>query len=176
MHIRLAEILTELERTRARLLDTVAGADATRLTAEPPPGKWSSAEVLDHLANVEKSIAGLIGRVIERAGDTLEKETSEESVLGRFDSSVARDRTRRIEAPESIHPRAGVTVDDARAALDASRQMLMQALDRADGFALENLSFPHRIFGTLDLYQWLLFLDAHENRHREQIAELVEES
>jgi hypothetical protein len=54
--------------------------------------------------------------------------------------------------------------------------MMMQAIERADGLALETLSFPHRVFGPLDLYQWLLFLDAHENRHTEQIAELLEES
>lgn len=170
MHPRLAEIVNELERTRAGLLETVASATSSPV---PPPGKWSVAEVLDHLAIVEQSVAGLMRKLVERAGDSLEAETSEESVLDSLDYPALADRSSRIDAPDSMRPRTGVGLDQAHAALDASRVSLVEAIERADGRALGSLSFPHRVFGPLDLYQWLLFVVQHEERHRRQIEELI---
>ncbi len=44
----------------------------------------------------------------------------------------------------------------------------------ADGLALGNFSYPHPMFGPLDLYQWLVFVGLHESRHACQIRELGE--
>ncbi|MEA2712972.1 MAG: hypothetical protein QOK27_933, partial [Gemmatimonadales bacterium] len=38
--------------------------------------------------------------------------------------------------------------------------------------ALGGLTFSHPLLGSLDLYQWILFVGQHEARHAAQIAEL----
>lgn len=172
MHPRLAEIVRKLEASRAAVLETVDRADEDRLNVAPD-GRWTPAQVIDHLAIVESGIARIMNKLLDRAGNTLPAETSDESVLGRVADFNLADRTRRIEAPEGVRPRADVSIADARAALDESRRLLMEQIERADGRALEQLSFPHKIFGPLDLYQWILFVADHEDRHREQIEEMV---
>ena len=172
MHPRLVEIVEKLEASRAAVLATVDAINEERLM-DAPDGRWSVAQVIDHLAIVETGIARLMAKLLDRAGETLPAESSEQSVLGRIDEQNLSDRTRRIEAPDGVRPREHVTLAEARAALEESRKLLMQQIERADGRALGTLSFPHRIFGPLDLYQWLLFVAHHEDRHREQIEEMV---
>jgi hypothetical protein len=64
-------------------------------------------------------------------------------------------------------------VAEALAGLDASRVALRNSLREADGIAL-NFTYPHPMFGPLDLYQWLVFVGLHESRHACQIRELGE--
>jgi uncharacterized damage-inducible protein DinB len=173
MHKRIAELVELLEQTRARLLDTVASANPEWLEKGPSEGRWSVAEVIDHLATVESGIARLLMKMIDRAGDDLPPETSEESVLERVERLDLQNRTVRIEAPDGVRPRQGVSLEEARRALDDARVALDTAIAKADGRAIGTLSFPHRLFGQLDGYQWLLFVAEHEERHRRQIAAMA---
>jgi hypothetical protein len=34
---------------------------------------------------------------------------------------------------------------------------------------LSQTTFPHFVFGQLNIYQWLAFFGLHEDRHRKQI-------
>ena len=43
----------------------------------------------------------------------------------------------------------------------------------ADGWALEKVVAPHPRLGTLDMYQWLVFLGRHESRHLAQIERTI---
>jgi hypothetical protein len=40
-----------------------------------------------------------------------------------------------------------------------------------DGLAIAGIVFPHRLLGPLNLYQWVIFMGAHELRHAQQIRE-----
>lgn len=43
-----------------------------------------------------------------------------------------------------------------------------------DGLALGSVTAPHPVLGEIDVYQWLLFLGAHEGRHADQVREIGE--
>jgi hypothetical protein len=91
--------------------------------------------------------------------------------IGEF---VERSRGVKLEAPERIRPGDAPVLSDALSRLRDSRaalHALRPALERADGHAL---LFPHPTWGPLNLYQWLLFVGAHESRHRAQIEALKE--
>ena len=84
---------------------------------------------------------------------------------------VERSRGVKLEAPERIRP-TGLPLTDSRARLGESRRALhalRPRVERADG---RSLRFPHPAWGPLDLYQWLLFVGAHEDRHLAQIEAL----
>jgi hypothetical protein len=51
---------------------------------------------------------------------------------------------------------------------------LQNALREGDGWALETLSAPHPRLGSLNLYQWVVFVAGHEARHTAQIREIGE--
>lgn len=57
--------------------------------------------------------------------------------------------------------------------LEAARADLRAAVASADGLALEAVRAPHPVFGDLNLYQWIVFVAAHEERHAGQIREMA---
>lgn len=87
---------------------------------------------------------------------------------------VERTHGLKLEAPERIRPTGTLSLADSLARLRDSRatlHALRPRVERADGRALR---FPHPAWGPLDLYQWLLFIGAHEDRHLAQIEALKE--
>jgi hypothetical protein len=173
MHPRLAELVVYAAAQRMALLDAVSTVPESLRDRRPNPECWSIAEVLEHLHRVERGIARLLLRTIERgreAGIPMERESG--SLLGCLDGYRLLQRDRHLDAPEPVSPRGEVSAAEGLAALAVSRQDLLAAVRSGDGLALGQLSFVHPLLGSLDLYQWILFVGQHEARHAEQIAEI----
>jgi hypothetical protein len=81
------------------------------------------------------------------------------------------DRSARLEARESALPSGKVGADDAWRELQAIRSALRATILAADGLALSELVLPHPRLGPLNVYQWLVFVGAHEGRHTAQVRE-----
>jgi len=174
MHPRLHEIDGFLDQRRQEVLTAVASVHDADGRAVPP-GTWSVAAVLDHLRLTETGVSKLLHVTVSRLpAEARVPETETDSVLHRVDHTKLADRDRRVVAPAMVQPQGGLAVADALAGLDASRAALRNSLREADGLALGNFSYPHPMFGPLDLYQWLVFIGLHESRHACQIRELGE--
>jgi hypothetical protein len=177
MHPRLVELADYIATQRRLLLEAVAAIPESRLQARLDPGSWSVAEVLEHLYRVERGIARLLERTIERgreAGVLPEREAG--SLLNRLDTYDLLRRDRYMRAPEQVAPRGEYTAVEGLAALAVSRESLLKAIRSGDGLALGELTFEHPLLGSLDLYQWILFVGQHEARHAQQIAEIGRKS
>lgn len=174
LHPRIEELVEHLQETRAALLDAVHRVPRDRGDARVVEGRWTVGEVLDHVSRVEAGYARLLAK---RVGDArakgLPRETETSSILGGMESAGLTDRSRRLEAPEIVVPRQGATVAEGLAALAASRAAVRAALLDANGLALGTLTQQHPYFGTLDMYQWGVFLGLHDLRHAEQVRELA---
>jgi hypothetical protein len=167
-----AEIFDDIDGTRGRLLQSVEGLSAAQQSFRPAPEKWSVAEVVEHLSIVERRVAHLLGSLVEKAeaaGQTRDASApfAPVSVAGFVETT----RARKLNAPENISPTGAALADsltslrDSRAALQALRPRV----ERVDGHAT---LFPHPAWGPINLYQWLLFVGAHEARHLAQINAL----
>jgi hypothetical protein len=173
MHPRLAELVDYVTAQRTTLLVAVSTVPEALRDARIDTGVWSIAEVLEHLHRVESGIARLIARTIERGrrvGIPEEGETG--SLLDSLDAYNLTRRDQRLVAPAPVAPRGGYTAAQGLAALAQSREALLAAIRSGDGLALGGLTFPHPLLGSLDMYQWILFVGQHEARHAAQIAEL----
>ncbi|HEX8188805.1 MAG TPA: DinB family protein [Pyrinomonadaceae bacterium] len=168
------EIYEHIDRTRARLLASVQGLSEEQQSYSPAPDRWSVAQLVEHLSIVEGNVASLLDRLLGKAGEPVEAQaTFDISDPVSIEEFVERSRHVRHEAPERIRP-TGLPLADSLARLRDSRaalHALRPRVERADGRALR---FPHPAWGPLDLYQWLLFLGAHEDRHLAQIEALKE--
>ena len=174
MHSRLAELLAYAELQRAALFDAVALIPEPLRDRRLDPAAWSVAEVLEHLHRVEKGIARLLSRSLERARTAgLEPESEGGSELGSLDRLRLLDRSSRMSAPEPVMPRGELTAAQAMAALTESRQALVSALEAGDGLALGRIAYPHPLLGELNLYQWVLFVGQHEARHAGQLRDIA---
>jgi len=162
------ELLDTERRALLAEVERVAIGDRNR---RPSPEQWSVAEILEHLAIVEQSVATLIAtRGRERLPDNAEPPVPLDEVrIARL-----RGRERRIEVPDRVRPSGTLTAAAAREALDASRHALLDAVNHADPAALAQRSYVHAIIGRIVLRDWIAFVAHHEARHAAQIHEIAD--
>jgi uncharacterized damage-inducible protein DinB len=175
-HPRLVEIAAFLQASRAELLVEAGRVPEEGWTDAPLPEGWSAAQVLDHLRIVEHGIVRLVQKLAadaRAAGHPAEGETT--SVVDAAFVARTRDRTRRIEAPPRVVPAGAPPRAEALAAIAREREALLAAMGAADGLAFATLTWVHPAIGPLNLYEWLVFVGAHELRHAAQLREIATE-
>jgi DinB family protein len=168
------EIYKHIDRTRARLLSAVEGLSEEQQGFRPAPDRWSVAELVEHLSIVEGNVATLLDKLLSKAeASGAGVASAEDFDPVSIEEFVERTRGVKLEAPERIRP-TGRSFADSLARLRESRaalHALRPRVERADGRAIR---FQHPAWGLLDLYQWILFVGAHEDRHLAQIEALKE--
>jgi len=171
MHPRIQELLDFLECEREVLRASVAAVPRELHDRAPAEGRWTVAQILEHLTYVE----GAIGRLLRKhAAEAAEHgaETESTSVMERLDMARMADRERKISAPEFLIPRGELDSETALTRLEELRADTREALAASSGLPLGKVSAPHPALGMLDGYQWVLALGGHEGRHRAQIEEI----
>ena len=152
----------------------VEGLSEEQQGYSPAPERWSAAQLVEHLAIVEGNVVTLVGKLLAKAEESGEAAPAPEPFEPvSIEEFVERSRDVKLEAPERIRP-TGLPLVEALARLRDSRaalHSLRPRIERTDGRALR---FPHPNWGPLNLYQWLLFVGAHEGRHLAQLEALKE--
>ena len=172
MHPRTRELLDYLDAQRAVLRDAFDDVpSALRDTA--PPGRWSAAANVEHLAITEERISGFLRARLDRAiAEGLGRDDATDPILQTLGLEKVLNRETRVNAPDIARP-TGLPSADAWAKLETSGVLVRDLARSADGLALGAVTFPHPLFGPLSVYQWFGFIGAHEGRHAAQIRELA---
>lgn len=171
---RLAEVAAFLAHHRAEVVAAAHAVPADGWTERLIPEGWSPAEIMDHLRIVEHGTLRLLEKVIPEArtaGHPDETETSPVIEPGFVEARL--DRSNRIVAPPRAMPTRAPDLATALEALSAERTQLIAAMHAGDGLALGRIEWPHPAIGVLNIYQWLVFLGAHEGRHAAQLREIA---
>jgi hypothetical protein len=166
------EVLDYLASSEHMLDEAVAAVPEADRGRPPGPGRWSVAEILDHLGAVESAIARLLGHHLETArASGLGPERAKESVIPTVPVARLLDRDAKLTASERFRPTAGLDWAAARAAFAAARAQVVELLCAGDGLALSEVVIPHPLLGPLNIYQWTVFLGSHARRHAAQVRE-----
>lgn len=173
MHPRSEEVVNYLDKTRTELRAAVDSVPSDARNQKPAPNQWSVAQVLDHIAIVHSRVATAIGKwIAEAQAAGLGPETSNSSLLNTIPAERILDRSRKVQAPETILPRSEIDAEAAWSELEQAREKLRSAFLSGDGLALEQVVQPHPVLGPINMYQWTLFNASHEARHALQIREI----
>lgn len=176
MHPRSEEVLEYLDGRRKELRAAIDSVPTTARNTPPASDQWSVAQVLDHLAMIDRRVAIGISKWIMEARDAgLGPESGTTSVLDTIFAERITDRTRKVEAPEEVRPRTDVDAETAWTALEQARAKLRAAFLSGDGLALQQVIQSHPVLGPINIYQWTLFVASHEARHTLQIREIAEQ-
>lgn len=174
----IAEIYGSLDETRRRLLAGVESLTDEQAAFRPSPERWTAAEIVEHLSISEEQSVRLLHKLLGRAegdGAAAATTTTGEPVafvpfsIAEF---VERSRGEKFEAPEVVRPKGGANLRDSLARLEGSRAALRELRARVESRDCRALKFPHPLFGPLNLYEWLAFIGAHEERHLAQLEAL----
>ena len=169
-----ADIFEALDESRARLDATLAGLGDEQESLRDAPAFGGVAEVVEHVALVEKQMGRLVGMLLAKAeADGAPPPAAEDGPLVALDEVAERARRERYQAPEMAVPRGGASVADSLAHLRESRAAITSLRPRVEAVGAATHVYPHPAFGPLNLYQWLAFVALHEDRHRRQIEKLL---
>lgn len=139
-----------------------------------PPGQWSPAQIIWHVAKVERGVA----RMLEAKNATIPPMAtvppgpSSLRVLTLLDKHDFFNRSIKLTAPEGLAPPAEVDLVAERGRwADGRAQLLTAAYDAGPRLAL--IRHDHPFFGPFDGFQWVLMIARHEQRHLLQLHEVV---
>jgi hypothetical protein len=174
LHPRIRELLDYLEVHRREFHDAVASVPAKLREMKPGEGRWSVAEVMEHVSLIEGRVAGLLAmRVAEARANGVGADPETSSVVASYPNPAAVvDRTNKIAAPKPVVPTGTLDSVAGSQALEKSRAALVAALRSANGVSLENLMQTHPVLGPLNLYHWMVAAALHDDRHAAQIREV----
>jgi hypothetical protein len=170
MHPRIKELLDYIEKQMASLRTAYESVPIDRRAVRVVPDRWSPAEIIHHLAIVERRLAQRLATLIEQAR-ALPPETETTSALTSQSTTTVLDRTARLVTSEALEPR---DTDPARAwdeFVDA-REEVVRVIRTGDGLALGAVSAPHPALGPFSAYEWIAFIGSHAARHADQIREM----
>lgn len=163
----------DLQRALDDIDESTSGLDDSRMRRHPP-GKWSSAEVLEHLTKAFTGTTYVMTRALDQGRSKARPDTFSERLgafvvvtLGYFPAGRA--------APESTLP-SGQAPADARRAIRAALVELDEVCTRCvDRFGERVKVSNHPVLGAFTVRQWRRFHRIHTRRHMKQIARLREE-
>jgi uncharacterized damage-inducible protein DinB len=141
--------------------------------ARPIPFKWTVGETAEHIALAE----GLLFAAMERAlaapinPDWETRSAGKEAVL----DNILAARKGKAQAPEPIQPlKRKMSRTEIMTLFKEGRAKTLKFIETTDQpLKAHTLDHPFPIFGTLNAYQWLLYIPAHNLRHNKQIAEVM---
>lgn len=177
VHPRTDELLDHLARQRDVLRQALDAAPIAVRSQRPTPERWSIAEVLEHLAIVERQVTALLRRGVQKAeaAGPLPDDPDTAPVLPTIDGALLLDRERRVAAGPQVQPKGTLTADAAWQTLADQRRELLELLTRVDGKRTDAVQAPHPVLGALTFQQWIAFLGYHEARHAAQVRAVMYE-
>lgn len=157
-------LIAHLQMTASWLNDEVAPLSEAQLNYRPAPGKWTVAEVVEHLVIAEPNYWKLFHDGMARPPQVLKERASDADVLW-----YGIDRTRHDKTPAKQDP-SGQKVNISEAL--ASYAQLHSAMLGYASKTSDDLRAHAVPEWGVDAYQCLLEISTHEQRHILQIREI----
>lgn len=171
----LDEIFTSMDETRARLIERVNALGAGEESARRNGEGWSVAEIVEHLSMIEKQIVKLTNLLLAKA-EANGAQASERFEPVALDEIIERSQREKYQSPETARPSGNVSLQDSLAVMQATRESLRGLRPRLEAANPASVSWPHPVFGALNLYEWLVMIGVHEDRHLRQIEDALASS
>jgi hypothetical protein len=160
-----------LERLRKELEDATRGADSSRLT-QAPAGKWSAAEILEHLLLTYRGTGRALAKCLEQSVPVVQRATLRDRVATLLVVNLGYVPSGR-KSPDRVVPR-GMPVDEVQTAITSELQRLGAALDDCERkFGVKTKIMDHPALGPLTADEWRKFHWVHGRHHARQIRERI---
>ena len=165
------KVIGYLEESRKEFLAAIDGVTEEQWKWKPAPERWSVGETAEHIVLAE----GLLFGNVQKAIASEPNPAWEEKTKGKteFIERVMAPRLGKATAPEPIVPSGKMTQAQVRETFLKQRAEI-EKFAKATEVALKEhtAEHPFPVFGTLNAYQWLIYVPLHTERHDKQIAEV----
>ena len=163
-------LIAYLEKTSREFVSSIEGLTPQQWAHKPAGGGWSIAECAEHITLTEDALFGLINNMLKapaQPNDTPRTREMDEKIIAGIT-----DRSKKAQAPEMLKPSGkfptpGSAVTQFRERRNRSLEFARTTQENLRGRVQKN-----QIFGTVDAYQFVLYMAAHSSRHTAQLNEV----
>jgi hypothetical protein len=134
------------------------------------PLEWTIGETAEHIALAERLLLALVARALA-APENPDWEAQTASKTAMIEGPLAK-REGQMQAPDPIQPlKRGMTRAEIMTLLREGRERSLRFARETDAdLKSHTVDHPFPVFGTLNGYQWLLYIPMHNLRHNKQVA------
>jgi len=166
-----AKVLRLLRESEKEFLELIGDVSEAGWRFKPGADRWSVAEVAEHIVLAEGALFGMAQKALA-AGPNPDWEARTAGKT-EFLDQVMVDRSRRAQAPESVAPKGALSRQEAVSRYGEARARTRKFIEEtALPLKAHTADHPFKVFGTLNAYQWALYIPLHNMRHNQQIAEV----
>lgn len=159
-----------LKDSEAEYLAAIENVSDEQWKWKPGPDRWSVGETAEHILLAESALFGGAQKAIQSPPnpDWQAKTAGKTEFL----ENAMPDRSRKATAPESIRPHDLSKTEVIRRFKEVRAQTIQFVETTQIPLKEHTFDHPFPIMGTLNAYQWLLYIPLHNMRHDLQIAEI----
>ena len=161
-----------LSESRDKVLISTDQLSVEQWTFRQNKESWSIGDNVEHLGLVEPILFGQVtsALVSDVNPNWAEATAGKENLL----KEKLLDRSTRRDAPNAVLPAGSVEPAYARRVFKEHRDVSLQfTLETVKPLKAHTADHRRPVYGTLNAYQWLLFIAYHTLRHVEQIADVT---
>jgi hypothetical protein len=165
------QVIQLLKDSQTEFVQAVTNLSDEQWKWKPAPNRWSVAEVSEHILLGE----GMLFAKMQEALASAPNPDWEKKTAGKteFILKVMAPRLGKAQAPEDIQPRGNLTRAEIMSRFAEVRANTLQFAEQTQIALKEHTSeHPFPVFGTLNAYQWLIYIPLHNMRHDKQIEEV----
>ena len=160
-----------LRSSEEKFLALIDGVGEEAWAWKPTPQRWSVGECAEHIVRTERSLFETAQQALAAPENSEWAEKTKDK--SDFIERVMPDRTGRAQAPQEVRPTDGLTKDQVMDQFRATREDLAKLMeDQTLPLKSHTVEHPFPVFGTLNAYQWILYVPLHTIRHSKQIEEV----
>jgi hypothetical protein len=168
----LDDIFAMITREHTRFAEAVAPLNDTQTQFRSSADAWNIAEVVEHIAITNHGFLRITHRLLKQsvaAGAGQLTQLRQKHILLLDDGQ---QNPTKFPAPDVVKPQGGQRIADSLAKIEETYQGLQTVRPRLIETDCSAATFPHPAAGQLNLYQWLIVLGEHMDRHLQQIQRL----
>jgi hypothetical protein len=158
------DVNASIRRSADRFVRAISTLSGEQWLHHPSAGAWNAAEVTEHVTIANRGIH----RTLVKGLKALTTPTSVE------DDEIPYLFYRGEEPPNVSAPTGTWTEIDAAVAQFTESVGELVAWNVSGGVDLQRCGAPHPVFGIFNARQWLLFAQAHVERHRAQLIDIAQ--
>ena len=157
-------LLAHLELTEAWLADEVKGLSPAQLAFQMTPQSWSIAQVVEHLAIAEPQYWDTVQKSLAQPPSTSAGDVTDADILWYGIDRTQRDKTGEARVPRGKFTNAAQALAEFRKLRTTIRDFSRTTKQDLRGHRLQG--------GNMQVYQWMLMISTHAQRHILQIREI----
>ncbi|HVR29353.1 MAG TPA: DinB family protein [Thermoanaerobaculia bacterium] len=172
-----ADLLELLDSSARDLLALIESATDEQWRWKPNPDRWSIGECAEHIVLSERMLYQTALEALETPADPewATKTAGKTEFLKRVMPNRNPGGAGGAQAPQEIRPVQGLSRDEVVRRFNASRAEIRAFVAALDAPAKEHIvEHPFPVFGSLNAYDWLIYVPLHTVRHSRQIVEVQE--